>query len=117
MSQHVCHDEGKNYVEYRTREGVVCQKCKGLATRFIINVAAPLEEDMAGQTYVLIVWAHPNTQDSCPLRVMAPHASRTRRPDTGVNSHRLHKVAHRVLEDAATDGAADPTGWEHTYGS
>ena len=64
---------------------------------------------------------HPNTQgqvvDFCPLRVMAPHASRTRRPDTGVNSHRLHKVAHRVLEDSATDGAADPTGWEHTYGS
>ena len=117
MSQNKCHAEGKDWIEYRPEGGTICRKCKCLSHRITVTLAAPQEDDMAGETYVFIVWTHPNTQTSCPLRVMAPHASRTRRPGTGVNSHRLHKVAHRVLEDVATDGAADPTGWEHTYGS
>ena len=102
ISKPVCHEEGKNYVEYRLREGVICQKCKGLSTRFTVNVAGPQEEDMPGETYLLIVYVHTNDQDqvvdSHMLRVSVPHALRPLRPDTGVNSHLLHKVAQRVLD-------------------
>ena len=111
MSRNKCHAEGKNRIVYKPEGGTFCLKCKCLSPRITVTLADPQEDDMAGETYVLIVWTHPNTQTSCPLRVMAPHASRTRRPETGVNSHRLHKVAHRVLEPG------DPTRGGHTYGS